>query len=162
MPILPRKIQRALSVLLLVTLAAGCSSLGGIVDPPKVSLANVQLLQAGLLEQRYRLTLRVQNPNSIAVPIKGIDYAITLAGVDFASGVTPNAFSVPARGEDLVGIDISTNLLESARQIYSVIRQGPESLDYSVTGNIAVDMPFVNPIPFSKSGQVSLTGIAAQ
>lgn len=160
MPLICRKLVHTLTVLLLAAVLAACSSLGGIADPPKVSLVNFTLLQAGLLEQRYRLTLRIQNPNAIGIPIKGIDYAIKLVGVDFASGVTPNAFTVPAKGENLVDIDVSTNVLESARQIYTVIKQGPESLDYSVSGSIAVDMPFVNAIPFSKTGQVSLKGVS--
>ena len=151
-----RRLLHVSALSFVMLMVSSCGSLGKIVDAPKVSLSDVQLVSAGLLEQRYRLTLRVQNPNSVGIPISGIDYAVKLAGVDFASGVTPNSFTLPANGEDLVNIDVSTNLLESARQIYNVIKQGPDSLDYQLSGNVKVNLPFVKSLPFSRSGKVDL------
>ncbi len=155
-----------LIVLALFVLALGaCSSVNAlrqIVDPPKVSLADVKLVSAGLLEQRYRLSLRVQNPNGVAIPVSGLDYRVELGGSEFARGVSASSFSLPANGEDLVEIDVSTNLLDSARQVYALIKSGDKSVDYNLSGNVKVDLPFVNSLPFSRSGQVDLTGINAR
>lgn len=137
-------------------LSSGCSTLMASVEPPQLALSNVQMLSSTLLEQRYRLTLRVNNPNAVALPISGMSYAVKFAGVDFASGVTPNAFRIPARGEHLVDIDVSTNLLRSAQQLVAILRANPDSLDYELTGSVDVDLPLIGAIPFSKSGVVSL------
>ncbi|NNC55697.1 MAG: hypothetical protein HKO07_08250, partial [Pseudomonadales bacterium] len=102
--------------------ASGCTALRDKIQAPALSLAQVQMLDSTLLEQRYRLTLRVQNPNGVALPIKGMNYAVKFAGVDFASGVTPNAFRVPANGEHDVDIDVTTNLLRSAQQLMAYLR----------------------------------------
>ena len=152
--------MRIVVAIVWLALLSGCSSLSKLVDPPTVSLTNVSLVQAGLLEQRYRLTLRIQNPNSIAIPVRGMDYAVKLAGVNFAQGVTPNGFRIPALGEDLVDIDVTTNLLSSALQIYTIFKQQPETIDYQLSGKIAVDMPGLRALPFNRSGTVNLTGLS--
>jgi hypothetical protein len=50
-----------------------CSTLSALNKPPRVSLQPVQIQ---LLEQRDLTTVRIQNPNPIALPIHGLDYAI--------------------------------------------------------------------------------------
>ncbi len=145
--------------------SSACSSLNTlkqIVEPPKVSLADVKLVSAGLLEQRYRLSLRVQNPNSVPIPINGLEYKVSLGGSEFARGVSANSFTLPATGEDVVEIDVSTNLLDSARHVYSLLKSGEDNLDYNLSGNVKVNLPFVKSLPFSRSGQVNLRGLDAR
>lgn len=141
---------------------SGINTLRKIVEPPKVSLANVKLVSAGLLEQRYRLSLRVQNPNGVAIPINGLDYSVNIQGNEFARGVSASSFTLPANGEDLVEIDVSTNLLDSARQVYAMLKSGERNVDYSLSGNVQVNLPFVKSLPFSRSGQVDLSGLNAR
>ncbi len=162
-----RRIHFSRSIILafLVLSLGACSSVNAlrqIVDPPKVSLADVKLVSAGLLEQRYRLSLRVQNPNSIVIPISGLDYRVELGGSEFARGVSASSFSLPANGEDMVEIDVSTNLLDSARRVYALLKSGDDSVDYNLSGNVKVNLPFVKSLPFSRTGQVDLTGINAR
>lgn len=149
------------AVALIVATAAlststGCATLMASVEAPQLSLTNVQMLSSTLLEQRYRLTLRVNNPNAVPLPISGMSYAVKFAGVDFASGVTPNPFRIPARGEHLVDIDVSTNLLRTAQQLMTVLRSDPDNLSYELNGSVDVDLPLVGSVPFSKSGVVAL------
>ena len=137
--------------------ATGCAGLRPNIEAPQVRLAQVQLLSAGLLEQRFRLMLRVTNPNEIAVPIKGMQYAVKLADADFASGSTPQSFRIPALGEELIAVDVSTNLLASAQHLLTFMQSGPSSLNYELTGKVQIDLPLIGGIPFSQSGQVPLT-----
>ena len=143
-------------VLLSLSACSSINTLRQIVDPPTVSLVDVRLVSAGLLEQRYRLSLRVQNPNSVAIPINGMNYSVGLGGSEFARGVTASSFVLPAKGEDLVEIDVSTNLLDSARHVYALLKSGEDNVDYNLSGNVQVDLPFVKSMPFSRSGQVDL------
>lgn len=156
--------DRSIMLVFVVLSLGACSSLNTmrqIVDPPRVSLTDVKLVSAGLLEQRYRLSLRVQNPNSVAIPVSGLDYKVELGGSEFARGVSASSFSLPANGEDVVEIDVSTNLLDSARRVYALIKSGDESVDYNLSGNVKVNLPFVKSLPFSRTGQVDLTRINA-
>ncbi len=68
----------------------------------------------------------------------------------------------PFTPEDLVEIDVSTNLLDSARHVYSLLKSGEDNLDYNLSGNVKVDLPFIKSLPFSRTGQVNLRGLDAR
>ena len=147
---------RLLLIPALLMLLSGCSVLRGQLETPQVSLSNVSLVNAGLIEQTFRLTLRVRNPNDVPIPVKGLDYSVRLSGNDFARGLTPRDFTLPAGGEELVDVDVTTNLLDVGRQLLSIIESQQSNVDYEVTGKLRVDLPFVNSLPFSRSGTVNL------
>ena len=143
----------------LVVLLSGCAGLPTSVEAPRISLERVALDQATVLEQRYTLTLRVENPNAIGVPIRGLSYAVRLAGTDFASGTTPQGFTVPAQDVTLIDVGVTTNLLQSARQLMTFLAGKPDAVDYALSGEVAIDLPFIEPIPFARSGQVAFADL---
>ncbi|MDH3646566.1 MAG: LEA type 2 family protein [Gammaproteobacteria bacterium] len=144
------------SIMLLASLS-GCSTLQSPFQQPVVKLANVQLVELGLLQQTYGVTLQVDNPNGYTLPIKGVTYAVKLAGQDFASGLTPNGFSIPANGSDQVQVEVRTNLLESLGHLGRMLADGPQNVDYELNGDIQIDLPLIGAIPFSRSGTIPLT-----
>ena len=110
-----------------------------------------------MLQQVYGVTLQVDNPNGFPLPIKGVNYAVKLAGQDFATGLTPNTFSIPANGSDQVQVQVRTNLLESLGHLSRMLSQGPQNLDYELSGDIQIDLPLIGAIPFSQTGTIPLT-----
>ncbi len=148
-----------LSVFALVLSAAslsGCSTLQSQFERPTVKLANIALVEMGLLQQVYAVTLQVDNPNGFKLPVKGVRYAVRLAGQDFATGLTPGAFNIPANGSDQVQVEVRTNLLESFGHLSRMLSDGSEDLAYEMTGDIQIDLPFIDTIPFSQSGTIPL------
>ena len=79
-------------------LSGGCASVGTSVDTPYITLAGVWLVDVNLLEQRYRMRLRIQNPNPFSLNIDGLDYRVEINDKEFARGVSNQAFSVPRYG----------------------------------------------------------------
>jgi len=142
---------------MLLASLSGCSTLQSPFQQPVVKLANVQLVELGLLQQTYGVTLQVDNPNGYTLPIKGVTYAVKLAGQDFASGLTPNGFSIPANGSDQVQVEVRTNLLESLGHLGRMLADGPQNVDYELNGDIQIDLPLIGAIPFSRSGTIPLT-----
>lgn len=67
-----------------------CATLMQQFDPPYGNLAGLELKELGLLEQRYLLKLRVQNPNSVPLPIAGMNYDLAINNKKFARGVSVN------------------------------------------------------------------------
>ena len=63
----------------LLTLA-GCAGITYHAQPPQISLNNIQLVNAQLLEQEYALTLRIQNTNDFPFFIKGLSYQLEING----------------------------------------------------------------------------------
>ncbi len=151
------RLQRPLIMLALLHALHGCASFVSSIETPSVNLVSVNMLQAGLFEQRFEITLRVQNPNPIDLPITGIDYEIKLAGDRFGRGVTPQRISVPANDESIVRMELSTNLIDAIRTLADWLDDSPENLPYEISGNIHVDLPLIGSIPFSEGGNIRLS-----
>jgi len=145
----------SIAALLAVVLNA-CASLAQTIEQPQVSLVSVAIKELGLVRQTYGLTLQVENPNGIPLPIRGLNYAVKLAGVEFAEGATSNAFTVPAYGQENFEISIQTDLVSTATHFKNLFKERPTELDYEVGGEIEIDLPLMRPIPFSRDGKVNL------
>ena len=121
------------AILLLVTaaLVAGCATLGASLETPRLSLVGIQLQDASFFEQRLRVRLRVQNPNDLVLPVRGIDVQFELDGEDFAQGVSERSFDVPALGEAEFDMLVTANAATALLRILDKDRGGRlEALDY--------------------------------
>lgn len=87
-----------LLLLVLVSLS-GCAYLPSGTEPPRVHLVGLQLTQVDVFEQRYRLRLRIQNPNDFALNIRGLDFRVdvTASALPRGSPVRPWRCRVSAR-----------------------------------------------------------------
>jgi LEA14-like dessication related protein len=147
----------AFTMLLVLASLSGCETLQSQVEQPTVKLAGISLVEAGLVQQVYGVTLEVENPNGFTLPIKGVNYAVKVGGQEFATGLTPSGFSIPAKGSNQVQVEVRTNLLESISHLGRMLSGNPKELDYELSGDIQIDMPLVGPIPFNQAGTIPLT-----
>ncbi|HEX5515686.1 MAG TPA: LEA type 2 family protein [Gammaproteobacteria bacterium] len=141
----------------LILLLTGCATLQPQLEKPQISLVGIDIRELGLLRQRYVLTLSVQNPNAIAIPVRGMSYALRIAGEEFANGVSPKAFTVPSYGETDVEVEMTTNLLSTLSKVQDLLTGKRDMVDYQLSGKLEVDMPFARAIPFSNRGEFRLT-----
>ena len=145
-----------LFLVLFATLASGCAGSGLVpdVDPPRVSLANLELLESGTLEQRFRITLRVRNPNPFPLPITGFSFDLDVNGRSFADGVNNTATLIPRLGEEIVVVDASTSFLQVAQIIMGL--PGRDTLSYGISGQVFLQRSMGLSVPFSEDGELSL------
>jgi LEA14-like dessication related protein len=101
--------------------------------------------------------LSVQNPNAMAIPVRGMSYSLQVAGDDFARGVSPKAFTVPAYGETDVQVEMTTNLAGTLRKLQELLSGDRNVVDYELAGELDVNLPFADTIPFRNSGEFRLT-----
>lgn len=134
-----------------------CASIRPQLEQPNISLANVEIGEIGLLQQRYLLTLTVQNPNNFAIPVRGMSYALQLAGSDFARGVSPKSFSVPAYGETQVQVEMTTNALSILRKLQELLSGKTDAVSYQLTGKLDVGLAGIGTIPFRNAGEFKLS-----
>ena len=146
-----------------VFLLSACAGTGTVIDSPKVDLTGVQLTAADFRSQTFLLNFDVNNPNPFPLPVKAVTYRVTFNDQKFAGGETQGSFTVPARGADSFSISVDLDLLGSATQLTSMVRGGfRDNVSYELKGSLAVDIPFVSPIPFSSSGVINMTQTAAE
>jgi LEA14-like dessication related protein len=137
-------------------LLAACALIGPPLQKPQLSLVGVELRQAQLMEQRFVVRLRVQNPNDRALPIRGIECAMELAGERFGNGTSAAAFTVPARGEAVFDMLVVTNLAASLSRLLPQLTDAREPLDYRLVGTVSTDLAFLRSIPFDQRGELYL------
>lgn len=155
------KLHRRLRIALL-TLALGglgaCASLPeNLISKPDVRLRDVQVMGLGFKGQTFLLSFDIHNPNPFPLPVNHVSYAVRLEGHRFASGETSSDISVPARSDTQFAISVELNLLATAPQLLSIVRDGARAeIPYELAGQLGVDIPMTPPISFSSTGAIRL------
>ena len=143
-------------VVLLAFGLSSCASLPeNLVSTPQVSLTNVEVVGLGFKGQTFLLSFDVSNPNPFPLPIRNVRYGVKLDGQRFASGETPCEFTVPANGDSSFAISVDLNLLQTAPQLLSIVRDGTRrDITYELDGQFAVDIPFTPAISYHDRGTI--------
>jgi len=149
-------------LLFAVVSMSACAGTGSIIDSPMVDLTGVELTSANFRRQTFLLRFDVSNPNAFPLPVKEVRYQLVFDHEKFAGGESQGSFTVPPHGDDSFAISVDLDILSSATYLTSLFRGGfRENVAYELQGSLAVDIPFVKPIPFSSSGIINLTQTAA-
>jgi LEA14-like dessication related protein len=151
---------RALAALFLVLLVglslAGCASLA-YREPVRINVVGLEPIPGEGMEMRFKVKLRVQNPNETAIDFDGLALDLDLNGRPFASGVSDRAGSVPRFGEALIEIPVSVSAIAVVRQALGVIEgtdDGRAEVPYALRGRLAGGL--LGGMHFSDSGTLKL------
>jgi LEA14-like dessication related protein len=158
-----RLLQRLVvgGVLAAAALVAACSSLPRALAPPAVELTGLSLLRATSDRQDFRVTLRIANPNPIPIPVEDLRFNIRLGGEGLLAGGTSSRMTLPARGEETLRLEVSTDLVSSIRRLLSLAQGPDDALSYELDGYIALDRRHRRTLPFRTRGEVPLTATMA-
>ena len=148
--------RRLLLLGLAAALMAGCAGLERLrPEPPNVTLAGLRALELGLFEQRFEVSLRLSNPNGFALPIQGLRYQLELNEAEFARGVSGESVSIPAYGDEVLRLQVVTDISSTLQQISRWRQNPPDDLSYRLSGS--VDVGALAPaLPFNVAGNVAL------
>ena len=151
---------RTLLLLLLCALLAlglaGCASLVQR-EPVRINVVGLEPIPGEGMEMRFKVKLRVQNPNESAIDFDGLALDLDLNGRPFASGVSDRAGSVPRFGETLIEIPVSVSAIAVVRQALGVIEGvdgGKAEVPYALRGRLAGGL--LGGMRFSDSGTLKL------
>lgn len=122
------------TTLLAVLLLGGCAGL----KPPSISVADIEVIEVGLFEQRLAIRLRVQNPNKVEIPINGLSFEVELNGEPFATGVSDKAIKVPRLGEAVLEVNVVTGFAGILRQIQILSRGNVDAIPYRIKGRLMI------------------------
>lgn len=147
---------RAGRILTLLLFVGGCAGFPyGTIEPPRVFLSDIRLDNVKLLEQRYRLELRVQNPNDVELPIGGMKYRLSLNGEEFATGVNNRSWTLPAHAEQVITVHLVSDLARVLEQFRRLEKRGG-TVDYALSGGVMLGRRGPQ-YPFRTEGQLRLT-----
>ncbi|QNH05325.1 LEA type 2 family protein [Pseudomonas sp. B11D7D] len=133
----------------------GCSTwmTGGFKDPD-VQLIKVDVIKARLLEQEFRLRFRIDNPNGISLPVRGLDYNVQLNDIQLAEGYSNEWFTVPAHGHHTFEVPVRTNLWRHVRQIVKALEKPDVPIRYSLKGEVKTGMLFGRSVHMARNGEI--------
>jgi len=153
------KMQRLIGwSIAVVALLAGCAGLVTKPERPEVTVASITLVEPGLLEQRYRVQLRVQNPNNFDLPIDGVQMRLELNSQPFVTAVSAVPVTVPRFGSALVDIDAVSTLARLLHQLKEITSGKTETVRYKLAGKVHLSQPSIE-LPFTQEGEISLAGL---
>ena len=136
-------------------LMSGCAGIHTRAEAPSISLSNLEILKVGLLEQRYRLKLRIQNPNDFALPISGMKYQLDINDQKFANGVSRQAVTIPAFGEGMMDVEVFSNFGRIMEQFSGLASGRMQKVSYRLFGSVSMAHSVVK-LPFEYKGDVGL------
>ncbi|MFV0477460.1 MAG: LEA type 2 family protein [Parahaliea sp.] len=117
-------------------LLSACASLVPQLDPPMVSVDNVRALPSPDAGPRFEVSLRISNPNDIALDIAGISYTVDVLGRSLVSGVSADIPRIEAYSEETVKLVTGVNLLQMLRLLADMGISQQQALDYRFSAKI--------------------------
>lgn len=146
------------AIVAVLGMLGGCESLPEeVIARPDVSLRDVQVTGLGFSEQTFLLSFSMHNPNPFPLPVNHVSYGIRLDGQRFASGNTPCEISIPASGDSDFSISVELDLLASAPQLLSIVRDSTRGeVAYELEGQLGLDLPLAPAVRFRDDGSISI------
>jgi LEA14-like dessication related protein len=124
------------------------------LETPQLSVVSIALVKSGLWEQQFRVRMRVQNPNNVELPVKGIDCTMQVAGADFAHGTSAASFTVPPLGEAEFDMNLTANMAAAVMHVLS--SRSTDQVDYRIAGKVRLSSGWVHTVPFDQRGTFAL------
>ncbi len=133
----------------------GCSILQPKFERPTITVAGVQFVGGTLLQQAFRVTLKVHNPNDRLLPVSRLSADLRTDGEEIASGESTQAFDVPPRGDASFDVMVSANVALVLLQFAKHRHDHSDTIAYEVTGTVSLNLPFLHAVPFHQTGSFS-------
>ncbi len=131
-----QSVLRPAIIVVLLALAGCSSSPEADFVSPQVSLVNLEQRGGTGIQQRYRVTLRIQNRNTFPLSISGYLVNLSLNGNVVADGVNNSAMVLPGLAEELVVVDTTTNAIQLLNTVLEF--PGRNSLAFGVNGKVYI------------------------
>jgi LEA14-like dessication related protein len=120
-------------------LAARISAAASVprIRPPEFTITAIAILQADLINTRFRVGMRIDNPNPFPLNLSGFAYQLYGGGVLWAEGGDQDVLPVPAESSAETSLALEMNFIGMPRRLFDEIVSMRE-VDYRFTGTVDV------------------------
>lgn len=144
-----------IALLGLIPFLPACSSL--FTDDfrdPSIHLLKVEVVRAKLLEQKFNLFFRIENPNNFSLDIEDLNYSLYLNEVKLASGQTSLSYTLAANSNTTIKVPVRTNLWRNLKQVIKMLKNPDQPISYRLEGQIEAGSWFTRSVKVSRSGEI--------
>ena len=123
---------------------------------PRLVIQNVEPLKSSVGEQRFRINLLIDNPNTEPLAIRNIEFKLRLADEGIIDGFLPAPILVEALHQQTLALELGSENMSSLSRLMSFV-EGPENmLAYEFYGTVTLDRSVRDPFRFSLRGEAPL------
>lgn len=152
-------LRNFVALAMVAAICLGCSTTPRSLQPPQVEVVGLSVLSPGAAAPRFRVSLRITNPNWQALPVETLRFSVRLGGEGVLDG-NAAAITVPAQGEQTVRVDVDGGLVSSLSRLLALATDN--AVPYDLFGNLSLERRPPNTFPFNASGQVPLSATASR
>lgn len=148
------------SAVLLVSLN-GCGLLVPDLEQPTVRLISVVPQQVSFSGLKLLCQLRIDNPNDVAIPVKGGKFNLEVENTQVASGVIIDAFTIARQSSELVEVVVDVDPGRSLALAAQLLSGGEQEFNYALTGYVDIAIAVLGRVRLNETGSVKLNGESA-
>ena len=142
-------------ILLLFLGLGGCASWFSDDEPdPEVHLVRVEVVRAKLLEQRFVLHFRIDNPNNSDLTVRGLEYRIHLGDILLAEGEHEHWITVGPKRSGFYKVPIRTNLWPKVRDLVKQLKSPRQPVPYRLEGEMETGLFIAHYVHLARNGVI--------
>ncbi|SED20882.1 LEA14-like dessication related protein [Pseudomonas mohnii] len=142
-------------ILLLFLGLGGCASWFSDDEPdPEVHLVRVEVVRAKLLEQRFVLHFRIDNPNDSDLTVRGLAYRIHLGDILLAEGEHEHWITVGPKRSGFYKVPIRTNLWPKVRDLVKQLKSPKHPIPYRLEGEMETGLFIAHYVHLARNGVI--------
>jgi LEA14-like dessication related protein len=152
-----------LTCLLLFVGLGGCASWRSDEAPePQVHLVKVEVVRARLLEQKFLLHFRVDNPRTSDLTVRGLTYRIHLGDLLLAEGDHEHWFTVSPKHSGYFKVPIRTNLWPQVRDLVKLLEKSRQRIPYRLEGELETGLFIAHYVHLERNGVIIAADLIAE
>ena len=144
--------SRSTKVWALAALTLLITSCSGLLKAPKVELESLAVETLTGHELHLKATLKLTNPNGIALKIRKVEYEALVNQRPVAQQTIRQAISIDAHGETTTTLPLRLKTTQVLNSMFDLLRN--QKATYQISGRIFGDG--ITQVPFSANGEFEI------
>ena len=153
---------RITCLLLFIGLGSCASWRGDEAPEPQVHLTKVVVVRARLVEQKFMLHFRVDNPDDSDLTVRGITYRIHLGDLLLTEGEHEHWFTVRPGHSRYFRVPIRTNLWPQVRKLVKMLEKPRQQIPYRLEGELETGLFIAHYVHLRRNGVIIAADFIAE
>lgn len=145
---------QAFSLLVFLGLGGCASWFTDDARDPAVHLVKVEVVRAKLLEQKFILHFRIDNPNDSDLTVRGLEYRIHLADMLLAEGEHEHWMTVNPKSSAFYKVPIRTNLWPKVKEVVKMLKNPNQQIPYRLEGEMETGLFIAHYVHLARNGVI--------
>ncbi|GHU05072.1 hypothetical protein FACS1894147_10870 [Spirochaetia bacterium] len=114
------------------------------INEPLFTITNIAILKADLINTKFRVALRIDNPNAFPLELSGMSYELYGGGYFWAGGVEKDILRIPASSSAETRLDLVMNFIDMKRDFLNqVITRRQVAYRFSGSADISTGQKYL-------------------